>query len=84
MLIESCRNPFPSLLFWFFAPIEHGIELGVDLCDIVPNVQIKLEDLGGKSVAMDAYNALYQFLAITRQPDGTLLKYKRLLQVFSF
>ena len=35
---------------------------------------VKLEDLGGKSVAIDAYNALYQFLAIIRQPDGTPLK----------
>jgi flap endonuclease-1 len=30
--------------------------------------------LGGKSIAIDAYNALYQFLAIIRQPDGTPLK----------
>jgi flap endonuclease-1 len=35
---------------------------------------IKLEDLSGKSIAIDAYNALYQFLAIIRQPDGTPLK----------
>jgi flap endonuclease-1 len=35
---------------------------------------VKLEDLGGKSIAIDAYNALYQFLAIIRQPDGTPLK----------
>jgi flap endonuclease-1 len=30
--------------------------------------------LSGKSIAIDAYNALYQFLAIIRQPDGTPLK----------
>jgi flap endonuclease-1 len=35
---------------------------------------VKLEDLSGKSIAIDAYNALYQFLAIIRQPDGTPLK----------
>jgi flap endonuclease-1 len=35
---------------------------------------VKLEDLCGKSIAIDAYNALYQFLAIIRQPDGTPLK----------
>ena len=51
-----------------------GIFLGVDLRDIVPRTVIKLEDLGGKSIAVDAYNALYQFLAIIRQPDGTPLK----------
>jgi flap endonuclease-1 len=48
--------------------------LGVNLRDIVPKNVVKLEDLGGKSVAIDAYNALYQFLAIIRQPDGTPLK----------
>jgi flap endonuclease-1 len=48
--------------------------LGVNLRDIVPKTQVNLEDLGGKSVAIDAYNALYQFLAIIRQPDGTPLK----------
>ena len=48
--------------------------MGVNLRDLVPKVTIKLEDLSGKSVAIDAYNALYQFLAIIRQPDGTPLK----------
>lgn len=48
--------------------------MGVNLRDLVPRKTIKLEDLGGKSMAIDAYNALYQFLAIIRQPDGTPLK----------
>jgi flap endonuclease-1 len=48
--------------------------LGVNLRDLVPKTIIKLEDLSGKSIAIDAYNALYQFLAIIRQPDGTPLK----------
>ena len=48
--------------------------MGVNLRDIVPKTPIKLEDLSGKSIAIDAYNALYQFLAIIRQPDGTPLK----------
>jgi len=48
--------------------------LGVNLRDLVPKITVKLEDLSGKSVAIDAYNALYQFLAIIRQPDGTPLK----------
>jgi flap endonuclease-1 len=48
--------------------------LGVNLRDLVPKTTVKLEDLGGKSIAIDAYNALYQFLAIIRQPDGTPLK----------
>lgn len=36
--------------------------------------KITLEELSGKVIAIDAYNALYQFLAIIRQPDGTPLK----------
>jgi len=48
--------------------------VGVNLRDLVPKIAVKLEDLGGKSIAIDAYNALYQFLAIIRQPDGTPLK----------
>jgi len=48
--------------------------LGVNLRDLVPKTTIRLEDLSGKSMAIDAYNALYQFLAIIRQPDGTPLK----------
>jgi len=48
--------------------------LGVNLRNIVPKMAVRLEDLSGKSIAIDAYNALYQFLAIIRQPDGTPLK----------
>lgn len=48
--------------------------MGVNLRDLVPKTAVRLEDLGGKSIAIDAYNALYQFLAIIRQPDGTPLK----------
>jgi len=54
--------------------LEWGYFLGVDLRDLVPKTVVKLEDLGGKSIAIDGYNALYQFLAIIRQPDGTPLK----------
>ena len=48
--------------------------MGVNLRGIVPIAPVRLEDLSGKSIAIDAYNALYQFLAIIRQPDGTPLK----------
>ncbi|MEM2995088.1 MAG: flap endonuclease-1 [Candidatus Bathyarchaeia archaeon] len=48
--------------------------MGVNLRDLVPKTVVRLEDLSGKSIAIDAYNALYQFLAIIRQPDGTPLK----------
>jgi len=48
--------------------------LGVNFKDLIPKSPIKLEDLGGRVVAIDAYNAIYQFLSSIRQPDGTPLK----------
>ncbi len=48
--------------------------MGVNFKDLIPKTQIKLEDLSGKTIAIDAYNAIYQFLSIIRQPDGTPLK----------
>ena len=47
--------------------------MGVDLGDLVPRETTDLSSLSGKTVAIDAYNALYQFLAIIRQPNGTPL-----------
>ena len=66
--------PFASLLFLFFAYTSLGFVLGVNLRGIVPKTVVKLEDLSGKTLAIDAYNTLYQFLSIIRQPDGTPLK----------
>jgi flap endonuclease-1 len=48
--------------------------LGVNFKDLIPKTPVKLEDLAGKIIAIDAYNAIYQFLSIIRQPDGTPLK----------
>ena len=48
--------------------------MGVDFKNLVPKTSVKLEDLSGKIIAIDAYNAIYQFLAIIRQADGTPLK----------
>ena len=48
--------------------------MGVDFKDLVPKTPVKLEDLSSKIIAIDAYNAIYQFLSIIRQPDGTPLK----------
>ena len=50
--------------------------MGVNLREIIPAEavrQISLDELKWKVVAIDAYNALYQFLAAIRQPDGTPL-----------
>jgi len=48
--------------------------MGVDLSGIVVARKMKLEDFKGKVIAIDAFNTLYQFLSIIRQPDGTPLK----------
>ncbi len=48
--------------------------MGVNFKDLIPKTPVKLEDLSGKVIAIDAYNAIYQFLSIIRQPDGTPLK----------
>jgi len=48
--------------------------LGVDLVDIIPEESTTLDSLSNRILAVDAYNTLYQFLAIIRQPDGTPLK----------
>lgn len=48
--------------------------MGVNFKDIISKTSVKLEDLSSKIIAIDAYNALYQFLSIIRQPDGTPLK----------
>lgn len=47
--------------------------MGVQISDIIPRKEIELSDLKGKTIAIDAYNALYQFLTTIRQPDGTSL-----------
>jgi len=65
---------FSQVYYCSFLPILYGVVLGVNLRNIVPKMVVRLEDLSGKSIAIDAYNALYQFLAIIRQPDGTPLK----------
>ncbi len=47
--------------------------MGVKISDLVITHRIDLEKLKGKSVAIDAFNAMYQFLSIIRQKDGTPL-----------
>jgi len=48
--------------------------MGVDLSDLIRPATRSLEDFRGKVLAIDAFNTLYQFLAIIRQPDGTPLQ----------
>ncbi len=47
--------------------------MGVPLGDLIPKKTVEFPELAAKQYAIDAYNALYQFLAVIRQPDGTPL-----------
>jgi len=47
--------------------------MGVDLTPVISGREIKIDDLSGKKIAIDAFNTLYQFLSIIRQRDGTPL-----------
>jgi flap endonuclease-1 len=51
--------------------------LGVNLTPIILKRTLSLDDLRGKSLAVDANDYLYQFLALIRTSDGTLLKDKK-------
>ncbi len=48
--------------------------MGINLKDLVIKHPIELEDLKGKKLAVDAFNTIFQFLSIIRQPDGAPLK----------
>lgn len=53
------------------------LTMGVNLRDIVPHQPLEFSRLQGKTIAVDALNTLYQFLASIRQPDGTPLMNSR-------
>jgi len=48
--------------------------MGLQISGIIPKKQIEFSDLKGKTIAVDAFNAIYQFLTTIRQLDGTPLK----------
>ena len=47
--------------------------MGVNLSGLIEPRTVELSELDGKTVAIDAYNTIYQFLSIIRQPDGSPL-----------
>ncbi len=47
--------------------------MGLNIRDIIPRREIEVGELRGKTVVVDAFNTLYQFLSTIRQPDGTPL-----------
>ncbi len=48
--------------------------MGLQIGDIIGKKQIRFSDLKSKTIVVDAFNAIYQFLTTIRQPDGTPLK----------
>ncbi|MGV8151705.1 MAG: flap endonuclease-1 [Candidatus Nanoarchaeia archaeon] len=48
--------------------------MGLQIGEIITKKEIQFKDLKGKIIAVDAFNAIYQFLTTIRQPDGTPLK----------
>jgi len=48
--------------------------MGVQIFDILPKKELEVENLTEKTIAVDAFLWLHQFLSIIRQPDGTPLK----------
>jgi flap endonuclease-1 len=47
--------------------------MAVDLSKLVSKRKLSFDELRGRVIAIDAFNVLYQFLSIIRQPDGTPL-----------
>ncbi|HYZ95289.1 MAG TPA: flap structure-specific endonuclease, partial [Nitrososphaeraceae archaeon] len=47
--------------------------MGLDLKPLIAPTNITISELSNKVVAVDAYNAIYQFLATIRGPTGELL-----------
>lgn len=47
--------------------------MGLNIREIIPRKELEISDLNGKTVCVDAFNILYQFLSTIRQVDGTPL-----------
>jgi len=48
--------------------------MGLQISDIIPKKELQFSELKNKTLAVDAFNSIYQFLTTIRQPDGTPLK----------
>jgi len=51
--------------------------MGLQIGNIISRKSIELADLKGRTLAVDAFNTIYQFLSTIRQPDGTPLMDKK-------
>jgi flap endonuclease-1 len=48
--------------------------MGLQIGGLITKKELLFSELKGKIIAVDAFNAIYQFLTTIRQPDGTPLK----------
>jgi len=62
------------IIFSFYTIYLAGFSLGVNLTPIMIKKILTLNDLRGRSLAVDANNTLYQFLALIRMPNGMPLQ----------
>ena len=46
--------------------------MGVQIGELIPRKEIEIENLNGRKIAIDALNAIFQFLSIIRQRDVKL------------
>jgi flap endonuclease-1 len=49
------------------------MKMGVQITDLLIRKLLRLEDISGKSLAVDSFNTLYQFITTIRQRDGSPL-----------
>ena len=47
--------------------------MGLSISEIIPRKELEIVDLRGKTLCVDAFNTIYQFLSTVRQVDGTPL-----------
>jgi len=47
--------------------------MGLNIREIIPRKEMEISELKGKTLCVDAFNTLYQFLSTIRQQDGTPL-----------
>ncbi len=51
--------------------------MGTPIGPLVKKKEVELEELSTRTLAIDAFNTLYQFITVIRQPDGTPLMDRR-------
>ena len=72
--LKGLANGYKLILMFLVILVLFNIFMGLQISEIIPKREIQFSDLKGKTIAVDAFNAIYQFLTTIRQPDGTPLK----------